>query len=60
MTAQGAVRLALKTKRPLLPMAVTRDKSNFTVSFYPPLALEYYASPPTFYPLVFSPPVLTP
>jgi len=40
MTAQGAVRLALKTKRPLLPMAVTRDKSNFTVSFYPPLALD--------------------
>ena len=40
MTAQGAVRLALKTGRPLLPMAVTRDKSNFIVSFYPPIDLE--------------------
>lgn len=39
MTAQGAVRLALKTGRPLLPMAVTRDKSRFTVTFYPPLDL---------------------
>jgi len=40
MTAQGAVRLALKTKRPLLPMVVTRDKSNFVVIFHPPIALE--------------------
>lgn len=40
MTAQGAVRLALKTNRPLLPMAVKRDKSKFTVTFYPPIALE--------------------
>lgn len=40
MTAQGAVRLALKTGRPLLPMTVTRDKANFTVRFYPPLDLE--------------------
>ena len=39
MTAQGAVRLALKTGRPLLPMAVTREKSRFVVSFYPPLDL---------------------
>jgi KDO2-lipid IV(A) lauroyltransferase len=39
MTAQGAVRLALKTGRPLLPMAVTRDKSRFTVRFYPPIDL---------------------
>ena len=39
MTAQGAVRLALKTGRPLLPMAVTRHKSNFTVTFYPPIPL---------------------
>lgn len=37
MTAQGAVRLALKTGRSLLPMAVTRDKAIFTVTFYPPL-----------------------
>lgn len=41
MTAQGAVRLALKTNRPLLPMAVTREKSNFTVTFYPPINLDY-------------------
>lgn len=40
MTAQGAVRLALKTGRPLLPMAVTRDKAIFTVAFYPPLKLN--------------------
>jgi len=39
MTAQGAVRLALKTKRPLLPMAVTREKSKFIVTFYPPIDL---------------------
>jgi len=32
MTAQGATRLALKTGRPLLPMAVTRDGANFTVT----------------------------
>lgn len=40
MTAQGAVRLALKTGRPLVPMAVTRDKSKFTVTFYPPIDLQ--------------------
>ena len=40
MTAQGAVRLALKTGRPLLPMAVTRKKSKFVVTFYPPITLE--------------------
>ena len=40
MTAQGAVRLALKTKRPLLPMVVTRKKSKFTVTFFPPIELQ--------------------
>ena len=40
MTAQGATRLALKTGRPLLPMAVTRDGAKFTVTFYDPLTLE--------------------
>ena len=40
MTAQGATRLALKTGRPLLPMAVTRQGANFTVSFYEPIPLE--------------------
>lgn len=39
MTAQGGVRLALKTGRPLLPMAVTREGSQFTVSFYSPIEL---------------------
>jgi len=39
MTAQGAVRLSLKTGRPLLPMAVTRNKSRFTVRFYEPIEL---------------------
>lgn len=40
MTAQGATRLALKTGRPLLPMAVTRDGANFTVTFYDPIKLK--------------------
>ena len=40
MTAQGATRLALKTGRPLLPMAVTRNGANFTVTFYEPLKLD--------------------
>lgn len=40
MTAQGATRLALKTGRPLLPMAVTRDGANFTVTFYEPIELD--------------------
>ncbi len=40
MTAQGATRLALKTERPLLPMAVTRDGAKFTVTFYPPVPLS--------------------
>lgn len=37
MTAQGAVRLAIKTKRPILPMCVVRDGARFNVKFYPPL-----------------------
>ena len=37
MTAQGAVRLSLKTKRPILPMCVVRNKARFHVRFYPPL-----------------------
>lgn len=37
MTAQGAVRLALKTERPILPMSVVRNKATFHVRFYPPL-----------------------
>ena len=41
MTAQGATRLALKTGHPLLPMAVTRDGANFTVTFYDPIAVSY-------------------
>jgi KDO2-lipid IV(A) lauroyltransferase len=40
MTAQGATRLALKTGRPLLPMAITRQGAKFTVTFYPPINLE--------------------
>jgi len=40
MTAQGATRLALKTGRPLLPMAVTREGANFTVTFYEALTLK--------------------
>ena len=40
MTAQGATRLALKTNRPLLPMAITRKGSHFTVTFYNPIELD--------------------
>ena len=40
MTAQGATRLALKTGRPLLPMVVVRDKSNFLVTFYEPIEIN--------------------
>lgn len=40
MTAQGATRLALKTGRPLLPMAVTRDGADFMVTFYDPIELK--------------------
>ncbi len=40
MTAQGAVRLALKTGRPLLPMSVTRNRSKFVVTFHPPITLQ--------------------
>ena len=40
MTAQGAVRLALKTKRPILPMSVVRERDRFHVRFHPPLAWE--------------------
>lgn len=40
MTATGAVRLALKTNRPLLPMSVTRDKAQFTVRFHAPIRLQ--------------------
>lgn len=40
MTAQGAVRLALKTARPLLPMSVSRAGSYFTVKFHAPFDLQ--------------------
>lgn len=39
MTAPGAVRLALKTDRPLLPMSVMREKANFRVRFHNPISL---------------------
>ena len=39
MTAQGAVRLAIKTGRPLLPMVVVRDKAKFKVTFHKPIEL---------------------
>ena len=39
MTAQGFVRLALKTNLPLLPVIVQRKKSKFTINFYEPIHL---------------------
>lgn len=40
MTATGAVRLALKTDRPLLPMSVTREGPRFHVRFFEPINLS--------------------
>ena len=40
MTAQGAVRLSMKTGRPVLPMSVVRNRDRFTVRFHPPLEWE--------------------
>ncbi len=40
MTATGAVRLALKTGRPLLSMSVTRKGPTFHVTINPPFKLE--------------------
>lgn len=40
MTAPGAVRLARKTGRPLLPMVVVRDKSRFTVTIHDPIPIK--------------------
>ena len=40
MTAQGAVRLALKTGRPIVPMGVVREGAKFIVTYYPPLELS--------------------
>lgn len=40
MTAQGAVRLAMKMKRPIIPMCVTRQGAKFHVTFYEPLTWD--------------------
>ena len=40
MTATGAVRLALKTGSPLLPISVTRDGATFTVTVHDEIKLE--------------------
>ena len=39
MTATGAVRLALKTTAPLIPISVTRDKATFTVTIHDEIPL---------------------
>jgi KDO2-lipid IV(A) lauroyltransferase len=39
MTATGAVRLALKTSAPLIPISVTRDKATFTVTIHDEIPL---------------------
>jgi len=39
MTANGAVRLAMKTGTPLVPMSITRDKARFTVTVHPPMTV---------------------
>ena len=40
MTATGPARLALKTGAPILPISVTRDKANFTVTVHAPFHLK--------------------
>jgi len=40
MTASGAVRLALKTNRPLVPLSLVRNGSHFHMTVHPPLELE--------------------
>ena len=40
MTATGAVRLALKTGAPLIPISVTRDKADFIVTIHDNIMLE--------------------
>lgn len=40
MTASGAVRLALKTKRPLIPLSITRQGSRFHMTVHDPIALD--------------------
>ncbi len=40
MTATGATRLALKTGAPLIPISVTRDKADFTVTIHDEITLE--------------------
>jgi len=40
MTASGAVRLALKTQRPLVPLSLVRNGSRFHMTIHPPLELK--------------------
>lgn len=40
MTATGATRLALKTGAPLIPISVTREKTEFTVTIHDEIKLE--------------------
>lgn len=40
MTATGATRLALKTGAPLIPISVTREKAEFTVTIHDEIKLE--------------------
>ena len=40
MTATGAVRLALKTKRPLIPLSLTRNGSRFHMIVHDPIKLN--------------------
>ncbi len=40
MTASGAVRLALKTGRPLVPLSLIRNGSRFHMTVHPPLKFE--------------------
>jgi len=37
MTAPGAVRLAIQTGAPLIPLSITREGARFTVTIHPPL-----------------------
>lgn len=41
MTATGATRLALKTGSPLLPISITREKAEFTVTIHDEIKLDH-------------------
>ena len=44
MTAPGPTRLALASGAPLVPLSLTRDKANFTMTIHEPITLEKFGT----------------